>query len=123
VDDRPLLVAGYVDQYSRLVVRILRTGDRPPGFEEIALKVWSGTEAFCTIKGDVSAWKEVDPGQAGSGLDARAAAILQKIAPDRTFYVGESPLRWDLCDRTKMRSGVEVELEGANPLANRLRVR
>jgi S1-C subfamily serine protease len=121
--EAPLLVAAYVDQYKRLVVRLIRIGDRSPGFEEVSLKVWSGTEAFCTIKGDVSAWTEMDPTRPGSGLESRAAGVLKKMASGRHVYVGESPLRWDLCDRTKMRAGIEVELEGANPGANRLELR
>jgi S1-C subfamily serine protease len=123
LDDRPILVAGYIDQYQRLVVRILRATEVSPGFEEITVTLWSGSDAFCTIKGDVRDWKQSDPTKPGSGLDRRSASVLQKIAPGRTFFVGESPLRWDLCDRTKMRSGVELELEGANPIANRLLLR
>jgi serine protease Do len=123
VDDRPLLVSGHVDQYDRLVVGVIRVTEFQPPFEEVTLTVWSGTDAFCTIKGDISTWREIDPGRAGSGLDARAAADLRRIAQGQTFYLGESPLRWDLCDRSKMRRGVQIELQGANPLADRLEVR
>jgi serine protease Do len=122
-DDRPLLVSGHVDRYDNLVVRVVRITDFPPGFEEIAVTVWSGLDAFCTVKGDIATWTPVDPSVAASGLDPRAAVALRRIAGGRTLYVGESPLRWDLCDRTKMRRGVQIELEGANPLANRLEVR
>ncbi len=123
LDDRPLLVAGRVDQYDRLVVGIIRVTEFPPGYEEVTLRVWSGTEAFCTIKGDVRTWVTVEPGRAGSGLEPRAAAALRQMARGQTLYMGESPLRWDLCDRTKMRSGIEIELQGASPLADRLKVR
>ena len=123
VDDRPLLVSGHVDQYDRLVVGVIRVTEFPPSFEEVTLTVWSGTEAFCTIKGDIATWKQVEPGRAGSGLDARAAAALRRIAHGQTFYLGESPVRWDLCDRSKMRRGIQIELQGASPLADRLEVR
>ena len=123
VDDRPMLVAGHVDQYDRLVVRVLRITDFSPAFEEITVTVWSGLDAFCTVKGDVATWKQVGPSLAASGLDPRSAAALRKIAAGRTLFVGESPLRWDLCDRSKMRRGIQIEMEGANPLANRLDVR
>jgi serine protease Do len=122
-DDRPLLVMGHVDQYDRLVVGVVRATEFPPGFEEVTVTLWSGTDAFCTVKGDISTWKQVEPGRAGSGLDARAAAALRRIAHGQTFYMGESPLRWDLCDRSKMRRGIQIELQGANPLADRLEVR
>ena len=121
--DRPLLVAGHVDQYQRLVVRILRAAHTTPAYEEIAIKIWSGTEAFCTVKGDVSQWKRIDLDKPGSGLDVKSAAVLSRIAPGGTFFVGESPLRWDLCDHTKMGYGIEIELEGASPLSLRLKVR
>ncbi|HSD67866.1 MAG TPA: S1C family serine protease, partial [Vicinamibacteria bacterium] len=122
-DDRPLLVAGHVDRYDNLVVRVVRITDFPPPFEEITVTVWSGIDAFCTVKGDIATWTQADPSVAATGLDSRAAAALRRIAAGRTLYVGESPLRWDLCDRTKMRRGIQVELEGASPLANRLEVR
>jgi serine protease Do len=122
-DDRPLLVAGHVDRYDHLVVRIVRITDFPPPFEEITVTVWSGLDAFCTLKGDVATWTQMDPSHAASGLDPRAAVALRRIAAGRTLYVGESPLRWDLCDRTKMRRGIQIELEGASPIANRLEVR
>jgi hypothetical protein len=123
VDDRPLLVAGHVDQYDRLVVRVLRITDVSPAFEEITVTLWSGLDPFCTVKGDVATWKEVDPSVAASGLDPHAAAALRTIAAGRTLFVGESPLRWDLCDRSKMRRGIQIEMEGASPVANRLDVR
>jgi len=123
IGDRPVLVAGHVDQYQRLVVRILRAANAAPPYEEIAIKIWSGTEAFCTVKGDVSEWKRVDLDKPGSGLDVKSAAALRRMAPGGSFFVGESPLRWDLCDRTKMGYGIEIELEGASPLSVRLKVR
>jgi serine protease Do len=122
-DDRPLLVAAHVDRYRNLVVRVVRITDFPPPFEEIAVTVWSGLDAFCTIKGDIATWTPVDPSIAATGLDPRAAGALRRIAGERTLYVGESPLRWDLCDRTKMRSGIQIELEGASPIANRIELR
>jgi hypothetical protein len=122
-EDRPLLVAGHVDRHDNLVVRVVRIGDAPPGFEEITITLWSGVDAFCTVKGDIARWAPLDPSGAASGLDARAAAALGAIAGRRTLYVGEAPLRWDLCDRTKLDIGIQIQLEGASPLANRLEVR
>jgi S1-C subfamily serine protease len=123
IDDAPLLVSAHVDQYTRLVVRLVRIADREPGFEEVSVKMWSGTEAFCTIKGDVSAWTEIDPTRPGSGVDAQAGSMLKRMAGDRRLYVGESPLRWDLCDRSRLKAGIEVELEGGSSVANRLQLR
>jgi serine protease Do len=121
-DDRPLLVGGSVDSYDHLVVRVARITESPPPFEEITVTLWSGLETFCTVKGDIARWTPVDA-SAASGLDPRAAAALSTIAGARTLYVGESPLRWDLCDRTKLDKGIQVQLEGASPLASRLEVK
>jgi hypothetical protein len=48
---------------------------------------------------------------------------LRRIAGSQPIYVGESPLRWDLCDRTQMRSGIQIELSGASAIASRLTLR
>jgi serine protease Do len=123
LDGRPLLVGATVDQYKRLVVRLLRVAPGTPPYEEIALRVWSDTDNFCTLKGDVAAWKPVEPQQAGTGVDPRVLRLVQQQAAGRYLYVGESPLRWDLCDAGRMRPGIELELAGAHPLATRLQLR
>jgi serine protease Do len=122
-DDRPLLVGASVDQYGRLVARIVRVTEYEPPFEEVTVSLWNGLDRFCTVKGDIRSWRQVDAGSAARGLDPRVANALAGLARGRTLFVGESPLRWDLCDRTRMRSGMEVELEGANPAASRLAAR
>ena len=119
-DEKPLLIGGFFDQYRRMVVRLARVADRSPGFEEITVKVWSHSEVLCTLKGDVSAWKVVDPEAAGSGFTAKSAAVLKEFAQERAIYLGESPLRFDLCPQARSRRDIEVELEGASPFANRL---
>ncbi|HEX6737916.1 MAG TPA: trypsin-like peptidase domain-containing protein [Vicinamibacteria bacterium] len=123
LDGRPLLVGATVDQYRRLVVRVLRVSVGPPAFEEVAIKVWSDSDNFCTLKGDVGDWKPVEPQQAGTGVDARVLTLVQQRAEGRYLYVGESPLRWDLCDGSRMRPGIELELDGASPLASRIQLR
>ena len=119
-DEKPLLIGGFFDQYRRMVVRLARVADRAPGFEEITVKVWSHSEVLCTLKGDVSSWKAVDPAAAGSGFTAKSAAVLKEFAQERDIYLGESPLRFDLCPQARSRRDIEVELEGASPFANRL---
>jgi hypothetical protein len=122
IDDRPLLVSANVDQYQRLVVRILRAARTAPRYEEISVKVWNGSDHFCTMKGDVSAWKPVDPEHAGHGLSKEMVdALKQRLSGD--LFDGEAPLRWDQCDRDKMHPGIQIELEGANPLAAKIVLR
>jgi serine protease Do len=121
--DGPLLVGARVDQYGNLVLRIVRVTDVEPRFEEISVKVWSGMEVFCTMKSDIRDWKRGDANLAAAGMDPRTAKALREISHGQTLFIGESPVRWDLCTRSKMQSGIEIELEGANPIANRLMLR
>jgi S1-C subfamily serine protease len=121
--DGPLLVGARVDQYGNLVLRIVRVTDVEPRFEEISVKVWSGMEVFCTMKSDIRDWKRGDANLAAAGMDPRTAKALREVSRGQTLFIGESPVRWDLCTRSKMQSGIEIELEGANPIANRLMLR
>lgn len=122
LDDRPLLVAATMDKYQRLVIRVLRLASAPPRYEETTVKVWGGGEAFCTMKGDIASWQEVDPDKPGAALPPEVIRAVRSFGSGKVF-LGESPLRWDLCDRDRMRRGVELELEGAHPGASRLRLR
>jgi S1-C subfamily serine protease len=115
-EDHPLLVAAFMDEYQRLVARLIRVTPQKPRYEEVALKVWRGTDHFCTLKGDVSSWKELDSTNAPRLMSPQ---LLQALG-QRHLFMGESPLRWDLCNRDKMVSGVEIELIGGHPNANRL---
>ena len=116
LDDQPLLAAAYMDEYQRLVVRLVRAMTTKPRYEEIALRAWRGVDHFCTLKGDVSNWKELDTTNA-PGL--MSPELLQALG-ERHLFMGDSPLRWDLCNRDKMSSGVEIELVGGHPQWNRL---
>jgi hypothetical protein len=119
LDDLPMLVATYVDKYQRLVVQIVRVATIKPRFEEIAAQLRDGPEAFCTIKGDVSTWKEVP-----SPADLKLPPALFEDAARRGkhVFVGEAPLRWDLCHRDRVLSGIYVELMNGHPQANRIRL-
>lgn len=113
---RAMLIGAEVDRYHRLVVRVLRAADNPPKFEEIAVNVWRGTERFCTMKGDVASWKLVDTESAASMVPRD---VLNALG-ERRLYVGDSPLRWDLCNRDHMVGGIQIELAGGHPARNRL---
>jgi serine protease Do len=122
-DERPLLIAGHVDQYGNLIARVVRITEFQPRFEEIAVTVYNGLDAFCTIKGDIATWKQMDVSLVAADLARNEAAGLARLAAGRPLYVGESALRWDLCDRTKMTRGIQIELQGASTESPRLIVR
>ena len=122
LDLRPGLLAATMDQYQRLVIHVGRIARFPPTFEAVSVKVWRGTRLLCTLQGDVSDWKRIERKEAKSSFDARSRDWLQRIGVDHELYVGESPLSWQICPREEMMPGIEIELEGADPEAARLRL-
>ncbi|HEY6552748.1 MAG TPA: S1C family serine protease, partial [Vicinamibacteria bacterium] len=115
---RPALLGGYTDQYGRLVVKIGRLSRGAPMPEMVTLKVMRGAEEVCTLKGDVTDWKEQE-GQ--PNLEPRLRGWLEGNQLDRTVFVGDAPVRIDHCPQGMVR-GLEVVLEGANPLVARVPV-
>jgi serine protease Do len=121
--NQPLLLGASVDEYKRLVLRIVRVTEFPPGYEEVTVKLWDGIEPFCTVKGDVNAWKVGDAALATSGMESGAAAAFARMTHGQSVYVGETALRWDLCDHSKLKPGMEIELVGGHPQVNRIKTR
>lgn len=121
--DKPLLLSVSVDQYQRLVVRLVRITEIEPRYEEVTVRLWNGLQSFCTIKGDVSQWRPGDATLATSGLDSRTSTAFGRLTAGRALFVGESPLRWDLCDHEQLRPGLEIELVGGHPQMNRIKAR
>ncbi len=116
----PLLLGASVDQYRRLVIKVGRISAAPPRFEEVTLRILRGMDEVCVIKGDVSEWKLVDRKM---NFEPRFQTWLEFNMLDLRLFVGESPLRWDLCPREKMTPGVVAELQGANPEVSRVTLR
>ena len=121
IDVLPLLAAVGMDEYRRLVVRVLKVQDTPPSYQEIAINVWSSAEKICTLKGDVFKWKEVDPDKAGSGVSDEMLRMLKKYGAVHIF-MGEAALATQPCDPGRLYN-LELELVGGNPISNRMYVR
>jgi hypothetical protein len=47
------LAGASIDPYRNLMVHILRAAGNEPAFAMVTIKVWSGSEEICTLKGDV----------------------------------------------------------------------
>jgi serine protease Do len=118
IDVLPLLAAVDLDEYRRLVVRVLKVQDTPPPYQEIAVNVWSSAEKICTLKGDVFKWKEVDPEKAGSGVSDEMLRALKKLGAVHIF-MGETALATQPCDPGRLYN-LELELVGGNPISNRM---
>jgi S1-C subfamily serine protease len=114
-DDRPLLAGATLDTYDRLVVTVVRAGATPAS-EEITMNVWSRTNNFCTLTGTVTSWREM---AAREVVAASVVRALKAQGVERIFF-GEAPLQWQTCNRDLMKRGVELELVGGMPSANRI---
>ena len=119
IDSMPVLLGGHIDQYRRLVVKVGRLAPVPPPFEMVTLKLMRDTDEICTLKGDVSDWKRQEGRLA---IPPRLRSWTEGNEPDRRLYVGEAPVRVDLCPREKLGPGMELVLVGANPLVARVLV-
>jgi S1-C subfamily serine protease len=113
---KPALVGGYIDQYRRVVARVLRPAASMPGFQEVAFKFWMNGREVCALKGDVREWKLVD-----RAADSRLAGWADGMGDVRAF-VGEAPLRLEGCGSGVITAGVEMELQDADPRSPRIRL-
>jgi hypothetical protein len=114
---KPALVGGYIDQYRRVVARVLRAADVAPRFQELAFKFWLNGREVCALNGEIRDWKLVD-----EHTDARLASWTSQVVGDARAFVGEAPLRLEQCGSGVITSGVEMELQGADPRSPRIRL-
>jgi hypothetical protein len=124
LDQNALLAGIGVDEYDRIVIRVLRVQEAPPRYEEATIHFWKDTKNLCTLKGDLGGWKEVDPSRPGSGVHEELLKALRQAGAGR-MYMGEAPFNWQQCGMdlfARAGSQFEVELQGANVHANRMRV-
>ncbi|MBN2370935.1 MAG: serine protease [Vicinamibacteria bacterium] len=119
----PILVAASVDQYDRLLAHIVLPASQTPGFREISIKIWAGAEMICALKGDVSDWAPFDENAPPVAVDRNILHFIATQHARSQLFLGESPLRWDLCPRERMHGTIVLELDGADPQASRLVVR
>jgi len=114
---RAALVGGHIDQYRRIVARVLRASRTVPPFEEVSFKFWSNGREICALKGDVREWKKIDEAR-----EPRLSALAESIAGGLQPYTGEAALRVEACGPGVIRSGVELELDGGDPRSGRIRI-
>jgi ribosome biogenesis GTPase len=102
------------------MVHILRPARSEPGFVMVTIKVWSGSDVICTLKGDVMQWHPIDEGATvlEASREALAWARKQALGSNLYLYLGKTSLPWHICPAERMRPGIVLELEGADPEAS-----
>jgi serine protease Do len=110
------LDGGRIDQYGRLVARILQPASAPLGPQTVAFKFWNGTVEVCSAKAEVPTWDVV----ATQEPDERIKAWLDKHGLALKVYKGEALIAVEQhCGRTAVTRGTVMELVGAHPEASR----
>jgi S1-C subfamily serine protease len=117
---RPLLAGVAVNEYREVMAQVLRPARSQPYYQEFSFKVWNGNTEVCTMSTSVNDWKQIDVPEAASRSSARAKAWLDKHGLTAQLYLGNAPLRLDLCARDQLQPGVQLELQGAEPNASRV---
>jgi serine protease Do len=108
------LAGGRVDQYGRLVVRVLEAASGAPGPHPVTFKFWNRGTEVCSAKVDIPLWEVVE----SERPDPRIQSWLDKHGLDLQLYKGEATFSVEpFCGRTAVSRGTVMELVGAHPQA------
>jgi serine protease Do len=116
---RPLLLGLGMNSYRQHVARVLLPARGQPYYTEFAFKVWKGEDEVCSLTASVSEWTPVEA-PAVMRANPRLQAWLDRHGLSAQLYLGDAPVRLDLC---ALQPGVQLELRGAEPEASRLLLR
>ncbi len=118
------LVGADQDKYGRLVLRVAKLTDSAPLREDVTVNFWKGEEQVCRLKARVEGWKVMRSEDQPDPQAMRAQIWLKSIGVAARGWVGQAPIRWQVCPRAKMQNTrVEIELVGADPKASRVTIR
>ena len=120
----PMLVAVSVDQYDRLVAHVvIPAASQPATSIPVEFRLLVGTDEICVLKGDAGEWKSFEGNASVVGINPALIPVVLRRAQLGTLFLGEAPLRWDLCPVQRMRWGMVLELKGGDPDLARLQWR
>jgi serine protease Do len=122
MDFRPALAAAARDQYQNLVAKVVQPAAHEPGPQDATFNIWKQGQKVCTLKATITAWKELERERTAGGFDHRVATWLEKNGLASRLYLGEATLNWNACSRSDLVRGIELEMEGADESAARLRL-
>jgi hypothetical protein len=117
LDLRPALYSVSVDEYGRLVAKVLRPSSYEPGPETFSFRFVRGTETLCTLRSGVTRWETFEP---PTKTDPRVMGWLQRHGLAVRLYLGEAAMNWNLC--SAIGSGATLELEGGHPEHSKIRL-
>lgn len=117
---KPGLVAAGVSG-NQIAVQVLWPSSGDPGRQHFSFHFWSQGDRVCDLEGDAGEWRKVEGAGGEAVVPPRVEAWLQKHGLSSTLYVTTISMSWAHCPADRLGPGSELELEGADPAAARIR--
>jgi S1-C subfamily serine protease len=118
---RPGLV-GIVVQGGELKAQILWPSIVSPVPQTFTFVLWDRTDRLCTGTAPVSSWQKVESRDGGSVLKPQVKAWLERNGFSSDLYAGLAGIHLDSCSPEQLARAREIEMEGADSDASRLRL-
>jgi len=118
LDLRPALYSASVDEYGRLVAKVLKPSSHEPGPETFSFRFVRGKETLCTLRSGITRWETFEP---PTKADPRVMGWLQRHGLVMGLYVGEAAMNWSLC--SAIGHSATLELEGGDPEHSKIHLR
>ena len=104
-----------------MMAQIIWPSSGPPFEQDFDFTLVKGEESLCTMTGEVSQWTKLESEGDRGVLPARMAAWLEGHGFGTEIYQGVAVIKWDHCPADRLGGVVDLEMEGADDDANRVR--
>ncbi len=117
---RPGLVGGVV-RGDTILAHIVWPSASSPMQRSFRFALMRGDTSLCSMDGEVAQWEKLERDDRSSVLDPRVKSWLERNGFASDLYGGSAVLDWSDCADTELGGGVDLELEGADADASRIR--
>ncbi len=116
----PGLVGGVV-RGDTIIVHIVWPSTSSPAQSSFRFSLVKGETSLCSMDGEVARWEKLERADHSSVLDPRVKSWLERNGFASDLYGGSAVLDWSGCAATEIDGAVDLELEGADSDASRIR--
>jgi S1-C subfamily serine protease len=120
---RPGLMAAAVAD-GRIAVTILWPSPFDPGHQRFSFTLWNRTDRLCSMESEVSSWLKVEGEDGKSVLSPQVKSWLERHGFSSDLYLASAAMDFSQCPLDRIRAGspVDLELDGADEDAARIRL-
>jgi serine protease Do len=118
-EHRPGLIGATVSGGSSLMIEVLWPSPTEPGAHTFTFHFWNGDNRICSFEGEVGSWLKVEGKDGGSPYPPRIQGWLTRKNLSLDLYVGRARANFGGCPADELNPPIEMEMEGADPSANR----